>query len=117
MTRRARRAHGPSVPGWLATFRTASESIRVPTMARIAGSSVIAARTARPTTIAPAMPHRAQDHELEQDEAEEAQQDGQPGEEHRAAGRRHRDPHRLGDTIVPVALASSSRKRLVISSE
>ncbi len=56
ITRRARRAHGPSAPGSTVTLRIAAASILVPTMARIAGSSVSAEATASPTTIAPAMP-------------------------------------------------------------
>jgi len=56
MTRRASRAQGPSAPGSTATLRTGSASIRVPRIARVAGSRVTAAATASPTTIAPAIP-------------------------------------------------------------
>ena len=44
-------------------------------------------------------PDRAQDHELEQDEAEQPEQDGEPGEEHGTPGRRHGHPDRLGHAI------------------
>ena len=56
MTQRARRAHGPFGSSTGTTRRIASASIRVPTIARIAGSSVSAEATARKTTMAPAMP-------------------------------------------------------------
>ncbi len=56
ITRRASRAHGPSAPGSAVTRRTARLSIRVPMIARIAGRSVSAEATASATTIAPAMP-------------------------------------------------------------
>jgi hypothetical protein len=44
-------------------------------------------------------PDRAQDHELEQDQAEEAEQHGQAAEEHGATRCRDRDPDRLADAI------------------
>ena len=56
ITRRAWRDHGPSVPGVRATLRTANRSTRAPRMVRIAGRRVSAEATARATTIAPAIP-------------------------------------------------------------
>src|SRR6185295_18567396 len=56
ITRRARRAHGPFGSSLGTTLRTASASIRPPTIARTAGSRVRAETTARNTTTAPAMP-------------------------------------------------------------
>ena len=64
-------------------------------------------------------PDRAQDHELEQDQPEQPEQDGQAAEEDGPAGGRDRDPDRLRrrGRVRPGRVASSSRKRLVISSE
>ena len=119
MTRRARRAHGPSASGRRrdAADREAIEA--VPTRVRIAGSSVSAASTASADHDRAGDPDRAQDHELEEDQAEQAEQHRQPAEEHRAAGRGDRDPDGVGDARPgpPAGAASSSRNRLVISSE
>ena len=56
MTRRARRAQGPSWPDAAVTRLTGSRSMPGPTTPRRAGSNVRAAATATATTTAPAMP-------------------------------------------------------------
>ena len=48
--------------------------------------------------------HRAQDHELEQDEAQEAEQHGEAGEEHGPAGGRDGDPDGLRHAVRPLAV-------------
>jgi hypothetical protein len=62
----------------------------------------------------PGHAHGSQDHELEQDEPEQAQEHRQPGEEHRPAGRRHGDPdgflHAVGSVAFRELLAEPARQ-------
>ena len=93
--------------------------MRGPTMARSAGRSVSAASDREAHDDGAGDADRAQDHELEQHESRQAEQDRQAREEHRAAGRRDRPAHgvpRRGPVRPPMR-GSSSRKRLVMSSE
>ena len=118
ITRRARRAHGPSAPGSTVTFRTARASMRVPEDREDRRQQRQRGRDREAHDDRAGDAHRAQDHELEQHQAQEAQQDRQAGEEHGAAGRGDGDPDGLRRRGPgPRGGRSSSRKRLVISSE
>ena len=76
--------------------------------------------------------HRPEDHELEEDQPDQTQEHGEPGEEDRSSRRRDRDPDgrldrplagragvrvQSGSVSQSARVASSSRKRLVSSSE
>ena len=117
MTRRASLAHGPSAPGSAVTRRTASASIRVPRIARIAGSSVRAEATARPTTIAPAIPTERRIMNSNSTRPSRPSRTVRPEKNTArpavATVIRTASATRSG----PSRRASSSRKRLVISSE
>ena len=120
ITRRASRDQAPSVAvADPATRRTANRSTRVPRIVSSAGSNVSAESDREADDDRPGDPDRAQDHELEQDEPEQAEQDRQAAEEDGPAGGRdgHPDGVRGPAPGRPAASASSSRNRLVISSE
>jgi len=99
MTRRARRAHGPSVPLETATRRTANpraDDGQDRRQQRQRG------RDRETDDDRPGDPDRPQDHELEEDESEQAEQDREAREEHRTAGRRDRHADSVRDTVRSV---------------
>ncbi len=117
MTRRASLAHGPSAPGVIVTRRTASRSIRVPMIARIAGSSVSAEATARPTTMAPAIPTERRIMNSNRTRPSSPRSTVRP-EKNTARPAVATVTRTASATLSgPSRFASSSRNRLVISSE
>ena len=119
ITRRARRDQAPSVRGRRDDPRTAKRSSREPTRTEDRGQQRQRGGDREPDDDRPGDPDRAQDHELEQDEPEQPEQDRQPAEEDRARRRSRPSPGppRGPGRASPGPSASSSRKRLVISSE
>ena len=91
-------------------------SMRGPSSARSAGSSVIAKSTASATTMAPADAHDREIRAAEEEETREAGRDGETREHHRASRRVHRLHERVAVALAPrelLPVATHDEERVV----